>query len=110
MKLFLQDVPENNYFWVASGIKLKNLVDLADALESMTDDVFNCHVNDSKNDFSCWIKDCIKDIVLAEALLAAKSKKDTVKKIKDRINEIKKPKKPRKPRKTTVKPKKKGNF
>lgn len=101
MDKFLLDVPEHNYFWVVSGTRLKNLVELADALESMTDEVFSCHANESKNDFANWIKECIQDAALAEALLTAKSKKDTIKKVKDRITEIKKPKK------AAAKPKKK---
>ncbi|MDD5774158.1 MAG: DUF5752 family protein [bacterium] len=108
MEKFLQDVPEHNYFWVLSGLKLKNLVELAGALETMTDEVFNYHVNESKNDFACWIKECIKDTALAEALLATKSKKDIAKKVKDRVAEIQKPKAEiQKPKKDVIQPKKK---
>lgn len=93
MEKFLQNVPDCNYFVVVSGTKLKNLTELADALESMTDEIFNYHVNETKNDFACWIKECIRDISLAETLLITKSKRDTAKKVRDRVSEIQKPKK-----------------
>ncbi len=93
MEKFLQNVPECNYFLVMSGVKLKNLAELADALETMTDEVFHYHVNEAKNDFACWIKECIQDISLAQDMLAAKSKKDTTRKVRDRVDQIRKPKK-----------------
>ncbi|MEW6086753.1 MAG: DUF5752 family protein [bacterium] len=93
MEKFLQDVPEQNYFWVLSGLKLKNLIELSDALDSMTDEVFNYHVNENKNDFACWIKECIKDLELADTLFTTKSKKDTVKKVRERVIQIQKSKK-----------------
>ncbi len=34
-----------------------NLSELADALKSMDESVFSFHANNSKNDFSSWIRD-----------------------------------------------------
>lgn len=93
MEKFLQNVPECNYFVVVSGAKLKSMAELADALESMTDEIFGYHVNETKNDFARWIKECIRDISLAESLLTTRSKRDAAKKVRDRVSEIQKPKK-----------------
>ncbi|MBI5206252.1 MAG: hypothetical protein HY934_00500 [Candidatus Firestonebacteria bacterium] len=90
---FLSDVADPFHFWVASGERLKNLEELVNALEKMSDDIFAHHVNENKNDFSCWIRDCIGDKVLAAAIISIPVKTHTVKKIKDRIQELKKVKK-----------------
>lgn len=44
---------------------MKNLRELADALENMPDDIFRFHVNEMKNDFAAWIRDVIKEDKLA---------------------------------------------
>lgn len=59
--------PEH-YFILITGIPLKNLKELALSFETMNDWVFNHHVNDSRNDFSNWIKDIIGEEELAEEI------------------------------------------
>ncbi len=84
----LENVSEPNYFWLANGERLKNLEDLASALEKISNEIFSHHVNENKNDFCCWIKDCIGDILLVETLAPVKSKTEAAKKIKERIKQL----------------------
>ena len=59
--------PEH-YFILITGVPLKNLKELAGSLENMNDWVFSHHVNDSRNDFSNWIRDILKEEALAEEI------------------------------------------
>ncbi|HLG23319.1 MAG TPA: DUF5752 family protein [Candidatus Nanoarchaeia archaeon] len=76
-KKILGQAPVENHFVVADGKKLGSVLDLADALETMSEDVFSHHVNDLKNDFSKWVKDVFYDHSLAEDLSRAKTKAES---------------------------------
>lgn len=60
--------PEQYHFVLASGEKLKDLKELNQALEKMSEEVFKYHVNGEKNDFSTWIKDIFKEDSLANEI------------------------------------------
>ncbi len=62
------EAPEDKRFVLNDGRILKDLKELADALEHMSDDVFRHHVNESKNDFGNWTKDVLLEKELAEDL------------------------------------------
>ncbi len=62
------EAPEGKKFVLKDGRILKDLKELADALEHMSDDVFSHHVNESKNDFGNWTKDVLLEKELAEDL------------------------------------------
>jgi hypothetical protein len=76
-KAVLTDAPQENYFVLCNGQQVKNVKELADALEFLGDDVFGHHVNSDRNDFSNWIHDVFKDEELALNLAGIKDKKDT---------------------------------
>ena len=73
-KKILGEAPYEQHFVVADGKRLKNIIELADALETMTEEVFAHHVNEYKNDFSNWIKDVFYDHSLADDMQRAKNK------------------------------------
>ena len=73
-KKVLGEAPEEHHFVVADGRRLKNIIELADALETMTEEIFSHHVNSAKNDFSSWVKDVFYDHSLAEDLSRAKNR------------------------------------
>jgi hypothetical protein len=58
------------------GNKFNNLIELASAIKDMKDEHFQHHVNESKNDFASWAKDCLEEKELAAELLKYKSKQD----------------------------------
>ncbi len=62
------EAPEGKRFLLSDGRILKDVKELADALEHMSDDVFRHHVNESRNDFSNWTRDILQEKELAEDL------------------------------------------
>jgi hypothetical protein len=73
-KKVLGEAPEEHHFVVSDGSKLGSVLELADALETMTEEVFSHHVNDMRNDFSAWIKDIFEDHNLADDIAKARNK------------------------------------
>lgn len=73
-KKILGEAPVEHHFVVADGRKLKNILELADALETMSEEIFRHHVNEARNDFSNWVKDVFYDHSLAEDIAMAKNK------------------------------------
>jgi hypothetical protein len=65
---YLTRVPEAHVFWVCDGRVLRDIGELRDALVSMSDQTYAYHANESKNDFTNWIRDIIGDEQLAKDL------------------------------------------
>ena len=76
-KKILGEAPEEHHFVVADGKKLKNIIDLADALETMSEEIFRHHTNGFKNDFSAWVNDVFYDHSLAEDISRSKNRLET---------------------------------
>ena len=86
----LANVPAEYVFWLSDGRTLGNMSELADALRTIPDDVYNHHVNHEKNDFSNWVRDIIKDEKLANDLRKSSSKRQAATRVSERINALKK--------------------
>ena len=71
-----RNVPAYHAFVLSSGIRIHNLKQLAIELDNMPDEVFNYHVNESKNDFYNWIKDVMRDDELSSMIQNITNKKD----------------------------------
>jgi hypothetical protein len=84
-KLPLIEADENSSFWVNNGPVLRNIKDLADVLEKMSDQSFAYHVNTEKNDFSAWAGNILKDDVLARNLAKSKTLKAAIKTVSGRL-------------------------
>ena len=76
-KKILGEAPVEHHFVVADGKKLKNIIELADALETMSEEIFRHHANEFKNDFSAWVKDVFYDHSLAEDISRARNRLET---------------------------------
>ena len=76
-KKILGEAPVEQHFVVADGTKLKSILELADALETMSEEIFRHHANEFKNDFSSWVKDVFYDHSLAEDISRAKNRFET---------------------------------
>ena len=76
-KKVLGEAPVEHHFIVADGRKLKNIIELADALETMSEEMFRHHANEFKNDFSAWVKDVFYEHSLAEDIGRAKNRLET---------------------------------
>jgi len=59
--------------------------ELVDALEDMSSDLFEEHVNEMKNDFSNWVRDVLGDDKLANELTNCANRTEAVKTVRDRI-------------------------
>lgn len=62
------NAPEKYHFVLSDGRKLKNVFELIDILDTMSDELFKSHVIEAKNDFSNWIKDVFEENELADKL------------------------------------------
>ena len=71
---FSKDVGNDKMFHSSCGSKFNNLLDLAKAIRHMKEEHFVHHVNDKKNDFAKWIKDCMGEKTLANDLAKYKTK------------------------------------
>lgn len=83
----VENVPENYVFYVSDGSIVRNLKDLIDALDTMAEDTFYHHVNDSRNDFSNWIRDIINEPSLSMMIQGkdrSSTKKEIIKYLKKR--------------------------
>ena len=67
-------VPQGQEFILSNGRVLKNLYELANALQSIDSDTFSHHVNSQKNDFANWIRHVYQDERLADEIERTKEK------------------------------------
>ena len=88
--LILTDVIPKHYFNLHMGTSIKNLHELADALEIMDENTFKHHVTKGRNDFSNWVKDIIGDVGLSNGLLKARTRKKAFEAVNQRIEQLKK--------------------
>jgi hypothetical protein len=72
-----QEIPPEKYFVLRSGVTIKDIAELALALDSIADSDFSFHVNDSKNDFANWIGDVFGNKELADSIRPVKDKKES---------------------------------
>ena len=84
-KRLLADVPEEYVFGCCDGQILRNMKELGDALNTMTDETYAFHANTEKNDFSNWVKDIIKDGMLANDLQKATNQAQAAKLVANRM-------------------------
>lgn len=85
----LEGVSEEKAFWCYGGDTFKSLYELAVALEHMSDEAFQHHVTEQKNDFSNWVRDVFGDTTLAKQLSKVTDKNQTAGKIHARIKSLK---------------------
>ena len=78
-KRFLADAPGEYVFRCCDGHILRNMKELGDALNTMTDETYVFHANTEKNDFTNWARDIIKDEMLAKDLQKAPNRAQAAK-------------------------------
>jgi len=82
---WLADVPPENRFWCSDGHVLKNLSELEIALGVMSEETFGYHSNETKSDFSNWVRDVIGDEKLARDLLKSTTRARALRCVAKRI-------------------------
>jgi len=83
---FLSQVPEPNVFWCNDGSVFRDIKELKNALAAMSDYTFAYHCNDSKKDFSNWIRDVVGDEKLARNLESASDRHEALKIVEERCS------------------------
>ncbi len=86
---WLGNAPDDKPFWCQDGRVLQNLQDLAAALKEMSDETFRYHLNESKNDFSNWVRDVIGDEKLAGDLWVSTTRAQAASYVTDRVGYLK---------------------
>lgn len=81
----LSDVAPEKRFWCHDGRGLKNLLELRSSLEQMSKETFNHHSNETRSDFSKWVRDVIGDDKLSRDLQKSKTQAQAAKAVADRI-------------------------
>jgi hypothetical protein len=84
-KRLLADVPNEYVFRCHDGLTLQGMKELGNALNSMADETYVFHANTEKNDFTNWVRDVIKDDVLAKDLQKATKRSYAAKLVASRI-------------------------
>lgn len=87
---FLSDCPSEKAFWMNNGVVCRNIYELVNNIESMSEEDFLYHVNrnNSKNDFAIWIHHVLGDDVLAQRLHTIMEKDRYADIIKERVREV----------------------
>jgi len=70
-------IKTENYFVLGNGGVLKDIKELAECIDHLSDDEFRHHVNEQKNDFANWVRDVFDEKILADELFSIKDRKDT---------------------------------
>lgn len=81
----LGDVPQGKQFYCHDGRVLKNLSELAAALNEMSKETFGYHSNTNKADFSNWVREVIGDDKLARDLQKTNNQTRAARAVTNRI-------------------------
>ena len=84
-KRLLADVPNEHVFRCHDGLILQGMKELGNALNSTADETYVFHANTENNDFTNWVRDIIKDDMLAKDLQKAKNRTQAAKLVASRI-------------------------
>ncbi len=87
-RFLLSDAKEENSFNLQNGGRLKNLRELAEALDIMPGEVFLHHVTEEKNDFVNWVNDVIGDKELAKEISKTRLRSIMLSKVANRVKKL----------------------
>lgn len=81
----LSDTSGDRCFFCHDGCVARNLYQLAECLDHITEESFRYHVTPMKNDFSNWIRDVFGDDKLANDLFTCTDRTEAAKIVNSRI-------------------------
>ena len=85
-----KELHPHHYFYMVNGAVVRDIDELVGHLRDVDYNTFFHHVNENKNDFASWIRDCIGDVKLADTVSGHKTKEDIVNAVSSRIAELEK--------------------
>ncbi|USN45193.1 MAG: hypothetical protein H6502_03995 [Candidatus Woesearchaeota archaeon] len=71
-----QDVSSDRWFYLCSGGHIKDIKELVNVLDALSDDIFYHHVTHDRNDFSTWINDVFHKRRLASLIRHVHDKRE----------------------------------
>ena len=74
----MQDIGPKHYFYLKDGRILKDIFELREIFVNISEEVFNHHVNNERNDFSNWIRDVFDNKSLALEISQCKTKEEMI--------------------------------
>lgn len=86
----LGDTSGDKCFFCRDGCVSKNLQQLAECLDRISEDSYHHHVTPIKNDFSNWVRDVFGDDKLANDLSRCANSAEAAKTVRDRITWLQK--------------------
>jgi len=69
-------ISSEQYFSLCTGVLVKDIKELALTLDYLSDEEFNHHVNEDKNDFSAWVSEVFGRNELAEEISKTTDRKE----------------------------------
>lgn len=86
----LSDTIQGNEFWTCHGTIVRNIYELKNTINGLSESDFRYHVNEdnTKNDFADWVYGAVGDTYLAHLLKGVMDKKKYIRIIEDRINQL----------------------
>ncbi|MBN2566471.1 hypothetical protein JXB02_00100 [Candidatus Woesearchaeota archaeon] len=76
-KRLSMNVEPDKFFIMADGRVIKNVKELALAMDDMAEDIFRHHVNEARHDFANWVRDVIGELELAERMVHERGIRET---------------------------------
>jgi hypothetical protein len=83
---FLAQVPEEFVFWNNDGSIFRDMKDLKDGLDRMSDQTYAYHANTEKKDFANWVRNIMGDEKLAHDLETAVNREQAAKIVEERYS------------------------
>jgi hypothetical protein len=80
---------DEKVFIAKNGMAIHSLFDLKEALATMSDETYEHHANEIKNDFSAWINDVHDDDEFAKVLSTAQDKNHALQLLDKRLAYLK---------------------
>jgi hypothetical protein len=81
----LAGVPQEKQFWYSDGRVVKNLPELSEALQEISDETLRYHSNEARSDFCKRVIDVIGDDKLSRDLQKSKTQAQAAKAVADRV-------------------------
>lgn len=81
----LGDVPSEKRFWCYDGKALKNLSELEEALQQMSEETFRFHSSEGRSDFSNWVMNVVGDEKLSRDLQKSTTRIQAAKSVASRV-------------------------
>jgi hypothetical protein len=73
------------FFYTCDEAALKSAKEMLDWMRTTSQESFECHINSEKNDFVGWVKEILKDNILAKKLEKTEDREKIIEEVEKRI-------------------------